>query len=44
LDGYPVMTTTYIMGGSITNMLTKAERRKLDPEEFKVPAEYTLRR
>jgi len=44
LDGYPVLTTTRIMGGTITNMLTKAERRKLDPEEFKVPAEYTLRR
>jgi hypothetical protein len=42
LDGYPVMTVTYLLGGSITNMLIQSERKTLDPELFKVPAGYSL--
>ncbi|RJQ83620.1 MAG: DUF4412 domain-containing protein [Desulfobacteraceae bacterium] len=43
LDGYPVQTITYIPGGgSITTTLEKAELKKLDPDLFKVPAEYKL--
>jgi hypothetical protein len=42
LNGYPVMTVTYLMGGSITNTLVKAERTKLDPGLFHVPEGYSL--
>jgi hypothetical protein len=41
LNGYPVMTVTRLMGGTITNTLTRVERKPLDPELFKVPAGYS---
>lgn len=43
LDGFPVQTVTKMMGGTITTTLKKIEEKKLDPELFKVPKDYTLK-
>jgi Domain of unknown function (DUF4412) len=43
LDGYPVQTITYMLGGgSITTMLKKAECKKFAPGLFRVPEGYRL--
>lgn len=44
LDGFPVMTTTQIMGGSMKTVLKKVEVKPLSPDLFKVPAGYTLQK
>ena len=43
LDGFPVQTTSQMMGGTVVNTLKKVEQQKLDPQLFQVPEDYTLK-
>jgi hypothetical protein len=42
-DGFPVQTTSKMMGGTIVNTLKKVEQQKINPELFRVPGDYTLK-
>ncbi|HOI95787.1 MAG TPA: DUF4412 domain-containing protein [Syntrophobacter fumaroxidans] len=44
LDGFPVMTKTEIMEGSMTTVLKKVDVKALSPDLFTVPAGYTLQK
>jgi hypothetical protein len=44
LDGFPVQVTNHVMGGTIVSTLKKVEQKPLDPELFKVPKDYVLKR
>ncbi len=43
LDGFPVMTVTQMMKGTVTTTLRKVEVGSLSPDLFQVPADYTLK-
>ncbi len=40
LNGFPVVTTNKVMGGTVVSTLKKVEQKQLDPELFKVPKGY----
>ncbi len=42
LDGFPVYTVNYMMGGKVESTLKKVEQKTLDPALFVVPEDYTL--
>jgi hypothetical protein len=42
LDGFPVMTITKIMGGSMKTVLKKVDMKPLSPDLFMVPKDFTL--
>ncbi len=42
LDGFPIKTSSQVMGGSVVTLVKKIEQKKLDKDLFKVPAGYKL--
>ncbi len=42
LDGFPIKTSSQVMGGSVVTLVKKIEQKKLEKDLFKVPAGYKL--
>jgi hypothetical protein len=40
LDGFPIKTSSQVMGGSVVTLVKKIEQKKLEKTLFKVPAGY----
>lgn len=42
LDGFPIKTSSQVMGGSVVTLVKKIEQKNLEKSLFKVPAGYKL--